>query len=251
MFVLEIVERRKFFFHFAKEIGFDFKEVKRWYGITSAMILNKKGGPRVLETYHGSLPAALIDIFPDLGLQPNKFLFVQIGSLEEIQNQREFFDRVAQDMNFNPLDAKRWYRVTANDVRQRRGGFFLMDLYDRSHVKALVKLYPELQLQPKLFYHTLGYNFTTIQSRRNFLNEFAHDLGFNPLEAEHWYNLSSKDFRNRKGGIQVISHHKSSHIQALMEIYPHLHWENQKFHKYKRSNKGRREIFDKLAKDYQ
>jgi len=60
------------------------------------------------------------------------------------ENQRKFLDTFARSKKFNPMDAENWHYVTHDEI-VRAGGSSLVGYYNGSLIKALVKLYPELQ----------------------------------------------------------------------------------------------------------
>jgi len=49
------------------------------------------------------------------------------------------------------LDAENWYFVTHNAIT-KAGGRGILKYYNGSHIKALMKLYPELKLNKESFY---------------------------------------------------------------------------------------------------
>jgi len=65
-------------------------------------------------------------------------------------NQRIFFDEFARSKKFNPLDAENWYSVTRREIKAA-GGSSLLSYYNGSHIRALVRLYPELMLKFEKF----------------------------------------------------------------------------------------------------
>lgn len=78
--------RRLFFENFARSKGFDPLQASRWYSVTIADLAGVKvninshvlysqfqGATTVLRHYNKSIPAALMDVFPDIGLEKKKF----------------------------------------------------------------------------------------------------------------------------------------------------------------------------------
>jgi hypothetical protein len=87
-----------------------------------------------------------------------------------------------------------------------------------------------------------------ISERRKFFDQLAEDKGFHPLEKENWYHITSHDVTNRlvfllvfhddnvlnsnyivQGGNSVVYRHRGSHITALIECYPELELQREKF----------------------
>jgi len=95
-----------------------------------------------------------VKLYPELVLKKGNFLKSKKG-WKIPQNQKKFLDTFARSKNFNPLDAENWYSVTHHDI-MKAGGSSLLKYYNRSHVEALVKLYPELILQKENFLQFKG-----------------------------------------------------------------------------------------------
>jgi len=66
-------DRRKFFDRLAKSRNFDSLVSYRWYSINYQDVVKEKGGSGVLSYHNGSHVQALIDLYPDLELQPQNF----------------------------------------------------------------------------------------------------------------------------------------------------------------------------------
>ena len=104
-----------------------------------------KGGVGLLNLYTRSLSKALLDIFPNIGLDRSLFnfrprisltpsfyfilLIIPSSSLlfffftsenfwQEKGNMRKFFDSIARSKKFNPLTADNWYKLTSRNVLQ-------------------------------------------------------------------------------------------------------------------------------------
>jgi hypothetical protein len=81
------------------------------------------------------------------------------------------------------------------------------------HFKAIAAMYPDIGIDEKQF---LGLTLCFIvafetsisiiggkwqctkQTRRNFFNQLATDLGFSPLESQRWYGVSQQDVLRKK-----------------------------------------------------
>jgi hypothetical protein len=90
-----------------------------------------QGADAVLKHHQGSLTQALIDLFPELHLDPQKFITSNcfFGLLDVISNsidfccegnpQRKFFDEFAQKKGFDPKVADGWKDVSLLDMLQQ------------------------------------------------------------------------------------------------------------------------------------
>jgi len=72
----DITNRRNFFEKFAKEHGFDPLIRKNWYNIplTSITSNNETRNSVVSHYYSGNMVRALLHVFPEIGLNPKKFV---------------------------------------------------------------------------------------------------------------------------------------------------------------------------------
>eukprot|EP00026_Physarum_polycephalum_P002151 Phypoly_transcript_02156.p1 GENE.Phypoly_transcript_02156~~Phypoly_transcript_02156.p1 ORF type:complete len:735 (+),score=101.72 Phypoly_transcript_02156:694-2898(+) len=67
------IKRRNFFENFAKENSFDPIDPEQWYQVSRKHVMLYKGAHRVLQYHNDSLSKALVDLFPDIGLDRSKF----------------------------------------------------------------------------------------------------------------------------------------------------------------------------------
>jgi len=97
---------------------------------------------------------ALMKLYPELSLKKGSFLESKKGRKQSrwkaVGKRRNFFEEFSKSKNFDPLDAQKWYSITHGDI-MRAGGSGLLYYYNRSHIEALVKLYPELMLKRENF----------------------------------------------------------------------------------------------------
>jgi hypothetical protein len=83
----------------------------------------------------------------------------------------------------------------------------VLKYYGGSHIRALTKLYPELNLDKGKFLEHKGYlqcsfmkikfgfiGLERIEKRRQFFEKLAKSRNFNPLDAEKWYSFTKSDF---------------------------------------------------------
>jgi hypothetical protein len=61
-----------------------------------------------------------------------------------------FLINLAHAKGFSPLDANCWYTINKSDIL-KHGGRGLLRKYGGSHIKAIIVLFPELQLSPNKF----------------------------------------------------------------------------------------------------
>jgi hypothetical protein len=87
-----------------------------------------------------------------------------------------------------------------------QGGADIVEYYGGSRFKALSAIYPELTLKQDKFFPFKGLVYPFIlrhrflfcvysidkEKRRQFLDEFAKSMNFNPLEIENWNVIARK-----------------------------------------------------------
>jgi len=66
-------------------------------------------------------------------------------------NQRKFLEGFARINKFNLWDAEKWSSFNRDEIR-KAGGSGLLKYNNGSHIKALMKLYPELILKKKMLF---------------------------------------------------------------------------------------------------
>jgi len=64
--------RRKFFEEFAKDNGFDPLNPQHWYSVRKKNIMAINGISTILSYHNNSISMALLELFPEVGLNKNK-----------------------------------------------------------------------------------------------------------------------------------------------------------------------------------
>lgn len=98
-----------------------------------------------------------------------------------MEYRESFFDKLAKSKLFDPFDAEKWHSITHQDI-QRAGGNIILSHYNRSGIRALIHLYPELNLKRQNFKQYNGR--VDAKQARIFFDEFAKSKGFSPLDAK-------------------------------------------------------------------
>jgi len=96
-----------------------------------------------------------MELYPELSLDERKFRALPHIFWKDKSVQKEFFNVLAEKLNFDPLDAHGWYKVTSQDVLKRKGGTRITSYFDNSHIKALLHVYPNLGLDPAKFQNSV------------------------------------------------------------------------------------------------
>jgi len=147
--------RRLFFDNLAKRRGFDPLVARYWYDLPRLLVHIAKGGISVLNHYGESLGKALMDLYPEVHFDVQKFSRASLQMYSGMETRRKFFDEFARDtMGFDPLVAENWYSVTKASVVRQKGGGFVLDCYEGSLYQALVSIYPKIGLRKGRFRKT-------------------------------------------------------------------------------------------------
>jgi len=118
-----------------------------------------------------------------------------------------------------------------------KGGEGILNYHEGSHITALMKIYSEINLKKEKFLHHKEINWKDTAKQRTFFDNLAKSKQFNPLDAQKWYTITHRDVISA-GGSGVLNYHKSSHISALVELYPELKLQKEKFPNYKQREKS-------------
>jgi len=103
-----------------------------------------------------------------------------------------------------------------------QGGATLLRRYG-SAAKALRVAYPDLQLQVKD--KKPARYWADERNCRAFFDNFAKEIGFDPLKLDNWYNVTG-DTVAKQGGRSLLNRHNGSLRQALHATYPELKYQD-------------------------
>jgi len=247
--------QREFLEEIGKKLGI--KKAEDWYRIHPKQIANF-GADNILQLYNNSFVSALINLFPEKRLQfwrfPKRLLqsgFTVPKSYWDDQSlQRAFFDHV-MDKELRLRNMDDWYNVNPDSLNS-----FAKKLIQAHHQssfqRALTKIYPEYGWKSPNFKETrAGRNYWgEVSAQRQLFEEIGRKLRIKHFTD--WYNVTLKEIIQHGGGTVVIGHYKSSHIQALMKLYPEYPWDPLRFQVVRRntwkSEANRKEFMDNIGK---
>jgi len=132
--------RRAFFTRFASGSGFDPLVPENWYLIQAKEVWQERGASAVLHNYQGSVPKALAQLFPDIGLVETKFTTIPKHHWNDPKNQKAFFESLARKHGIDPLVSSQWASVL-KAVRKTKGLHSVLRFYQGSILKALTELF--------------------------------------------------------------------------------------------------------------
>eukprot|EP00026_Physarum_polycephalum_P000948 Phypoly_transcript_00949.p1 GENE.Phypoly_transcript_00949~~Phypoly_transcript_00949.p1 ORF type:complete len:1118 (+),score=84.56 Phypoly_transcript_00949:49-3402(+) len=238
--------RREFFQDYARQNGFDPKDVNKWYIQPKERILNCKGASRILCYHQNSISKALMDLFPNYGFVKSKFLLTPIW--QDIKNRRRFFEDYARDKGFDPLHSGEWY-TRADDILATKGVRKLLFYHSDSVSKALIDLFPDIGLDKKMF--NARYRVDEIANRKKFFETFAHINKFDPIVANNWYSQSRSKIMAFQGATRVMAFYSNSISKALIDLFPNIGLDEAQFLlKEMHHASNRRRFFENFAKKH-
>eukprot|EP00026_Physarum_polycephalum_P000389 Phypoly_transcript_00389.p1 GENE.Phypoly_transcript_00389~~Phypoly_transcript_00389.p1 ORF type:complete len:1231 (+),score=194.32 Phypoly_transcript_00389:52-3744(+) len=230
------MERRKFFEEFAQERNFDPLVPANWYQISNEEIMRARGVHGVLAHYSG-IVRALMDIFPEIGLDESKFPHVPNRHWLELGNRRKVFENFAKENRFDPLVPNNWYKVPKETLLAKKGVASILSYYNSSISQALLDLFPNIGLDEYKFATIPKHYWKDKENRKRYLEGFAKAQGFDPRVPENWYPLPKENLIysmqngkivNIKGSKQILEHHGSMG-KALADLFPEAGFDPSKF----------------------
>jgi len=189
----------------------DLKNITDWKNVTTSQIMKIKGAKSLLHYYGGSLKKALISVYPEI-----VWTFSLRGQWEQIENQKLFLDRLAEDLSLKSEED--WEKVSIKTLKEK-GGSRLLQFYDGSLRKALKAIYPSVNWKWKE--RTPNKYWNNIQNHRNFLEKYAQENGIQKMED--WYRVTVAELKN-KGGDGILAHYGNSLQKMLIRVYPEQKW---------------------------
>eukprot|EP00026_Physarum_polycephalum_P001094 Phypoly_transcript_01095.p1 GENE.Phypoly_transcript_01095~~Phypoly_transcript_01095.p1 ORF type:complete len:1190 (+),score=164.67 Phypoly_transcript_01095:101-3670(+) len=162
---------------------------------------------------------------------------------------RAFFEDFARSLNLDPLLPDTWYSIPRKAILQEKEARSFLVGFDGNHVKALMTIFPDLDLNPSNFSTLPSKFWNSLKNRREFFDKFAALENFDPLVAENWYSVKREAIYSQKGYLALVLHYHRDYISALLHVYPDVGLVRDKFASwnYWREAANRRNFFNKIA----
>eukprot|EP00026_Physarum_polycephalum_P001465 Phypoly_transcript_01467.p1 GENE.Phypoly_transcript_01467~~Phypoly_transcript_01467.p1 ORF type:complete len:1055 (+),score=143.84 Phypoly_transcript_01467:198-3362(+) len=238
--------QRNFFLQVAHAEGFDPLVPENWYTYHIDTLTSHKGAATVLGYHDGKLENALLQLFPEIGLEKSKFSKKTTNYWSSLHNRRAFFRDLALSEGFDPYVPNNWYLVTLETIAKYKGSSSLLAYYKGSFVKALVSLFPEMALDKARFLSNPSNRWSRASFRRKVLSDFAESKGLNPLSPHTWYSIVEQGELSNDVNL-VLESYSGNLVTALMDLFSDIGLERSKFSKPKRD--PRRAVFVQFARD--
>eukprot|EP00026_Physarum_polycephalum_P002048 Phypoly_transcript_02052.p1 GENE.Phypoly_transcript_02052~~Phypoly_transcript_02052.p1 ORF type:complete len:648 (+),score=89.30 Phypoly_transcript_02052:207-2150(+) len=204
----DISNRREFFEAYARANKFDPLIPDNWYKQSRKNVLSFPGAHSVLYYHQDSVPNALSDLFPNIGLDRSKFY----AQWHIASSRRKFFEYFAKKKGFNYSNPESWYAQSQDEILLTKGANKVIAYHNGSVSRALIDLFPNIGLVPSKFWRWHA---------KAFFTAHAEDIGFDPLQAEIWYLQTYEQLMSRKGAWTVVSYHRNL-ATTLMKTFPDI-----------------------------
>eukprot|EP00026_Physarum_polycephalum_P003961 Phypoly_transcript_03978.p1 GENE.Phypoly_transcript_03978~~Phypoly_transcript_03978.p1 ORF type:complete len:727 (+),score=78.73 Phypoly_transcript_03978:92-2272(+) len=212
---------RKFLEDFARKRKLDPHVASTWYNLTAKEISNTKGGRTIFLKLKGYFNA-LRRLFPNIKFDQG--MFVQ-SSWTNIEDKRKFFENYARANDFDPYDPSNWYKQPHRKIGAFKGGYAIVQ-QSQFH-QALISAFPNIGLESSKFPRTSKFHWK--ENRRKFFEKYASENGFDPRDPEGWYLQSRERILAVKGATTVVRYHESNFRKALLDLFPDIGLEKNKF----------------------
>eukprot|EP00026_Physarum_polycephalum_P001049 Phypoly_transcript_01050.p1 GENE.Phypoly_transcript_01050~~Phypoly_transcript_01050.p1 ORF type:complete len:906 (+),score=142.25 Phypoly_transcript_01050:476-3193(+) len=241
--------RRKFFIDFAAGNDFDPLVAANWYSRSFREFIAWKGASRVLSYYDASYTKALLDLFPDIGLDVSKF---ESKYWRSSVARREWFESFAAKWEVDPTVPEDWYRV-APFIKQAEGSQSVLKVYGGSVFKALSSLFPNIELLEEHFHRESQWE--DARRRKKFLERVAASKKIQPKKASNWYSISRQDFVHYKEGFSFLKYFSGNIPNAISDSFPNIGLDPSQFQSpdlldprnFWNVEKNRRKFFEDFA----
>jgi hypothetical protein len=188
----DILNQKKFLDMVAKEHSIHAPE--DWYKLSSKDI-EKLGGSTLMKRYNYNLHDALSAVYTQYQWTSNKKATVPKGFWLDLQNQKNFFQKISKDLGIQTLDD--WYKVSVSEVAALGGKSLLNTHYEGSLIKALMTLYPDHQWKMVKFNKGQQH---MIQKTMDFIDSLQTLLG---SKSEQYYDSVTRNLSNSSGSLSV------------------------------------------------
>eukprot|EP00026_Physarum_polycephalum_P009775 Phypoly_transcript_09911.p1 GENE.Phypoly_transcript_09911~~Phypoly_transcript_09911.p1 ORF type:complete len:388 (-),score=61.92 Phypoly_transcript_09911:195-1190(-) len=144
------------------------------------------------------------------------------------KNMRTHLENLARLNGFDPLHPENWYQVTRQNFVQHREVRSILNYYGGSLTRALLDLFPELNLDVSKFATIPFHYWDDAKNRRELYEKFAVAKGGDPQDPEFWYSQNSAEMLKFKGGRTALEYY-DGYIDSVVHLFPELHFEKDKF----------------------
>jgi hypothetical protein len=213
---------RRYIQWFEKEMKIQSPE--DWYRITHDDLMNHYGAG-LLSRYPFDLRKLLKDVYPKQKWLQWKFVQVQPGFWDKLENRLEYLHWLGKTLGFKEIED--WYELKRNHFAQNDGATLIFHHYEKDLLRPLAELFPDYEFYPWMFDRVpVGY-WDQPENCRDYLEWLAEQLHITELDG--WYDVVRADFRNHFGAGYMQYFHTP--YDALRFAYPDHNWLPWRFEK--------------------
>lgn len=225
----ERAEMRQLLNNIASQLGISSKQ--HWYPVDSKRVHALDSRKLITKKFGGSVPRAIMDIFPEHEWLPWLFRRMPNGLWGDLKIQRQYFDWLGIQLHIGK-NLEQWYSVSTLDVTSRCGTQLLQRIYQHSLSAALKAIYPDHEWQEWRFTVAPRNYWKEEKTRREYFDFLAKQLGVRDQEGnlhlDRWYKVTRSQVV-KLGGSGVLKRWDNSLAGALLAIYPGHDWAPWKF----------------------
>eukprot|EP00026_Physarum_polycephalum_P004386 Phypoly_transcript_04404.p1 GENE.Phypoly_transcript_04404~~Phypoly_transcript_04404.p1 ORF type:complete len:567 (+),score=64.08 Phypoly_transcript_04404:352-2052(+) len=216
--------KREVFERFATENHFDPLIPANWYSQRRSVLLSSPEIQRMIRNdARQSVSQALIDSFPEIGLESGKLWNLR----RRLLKMRHFFEKFARTNNFDPLVPRNWYSQSKSQILAAKDSHLLGSFYRDNLSKALFDSFPGIGFKRTKFWKLPLWKHPA--ERRKLLEKYAKENNFDPLNPENWYSQSRQKMYLFPGMRGIVSYHGESALQTIIDLFPDIGLEKSKF----------------------
>eukprot|EP00026_Physarum_polycephalum_P001478 Phypoly_transcript_01480.p1 GENE.Phypoly_transcript_01480~~Phypoly_transcript_01480.p1 ORF type:complete len:1080 (+),score=145.14 Phypoly_transcript_01480:111-3350(+) len=232
---------RAFFDQFASENGFDPSNAENWYKVKMDDIHKTKDGLAATANFAHSPFRSLSIAYPEIGLDPSRFLHSPSKYWAAPENRKRFFDEFSEVNRFDPLVAQNWYKYNTTDFMKRKHGYSVLSYYGNSYIQALLQVYPNIGLETWKFSKIPHGFYNDLEHRKQFFVRIAKEANFDPLLADYWhtFRFPNSIYANKVARI-VLSYYADT-CEALVSVFPNIGLQREKFAHIKILHKAKKQ----------
>jgi hypothetical protein len=192
-------------------------KIEDWYNAETKEASEKLG--RAPFHYLGrSIREIITKVYKETNWELWKFQDVPRIFWDDINNQRDFMESIAIQLDFNTMED--WYQLKSSDIF-KRGGSWLTTKYGNMMRKILGSIYPEIDWLPWKFDYVPQPFWAEQKNQRNFLDWLSEELKLESIWD--WYGVEKGDISSR-GGVGLLKQYGGSMGELLRANYPWTQW---------------------------
>ena len=122
-----------------------------------------------------------------------------------------------------------WYTVTQDTFREHCGCGLILNqrTFGSSHIAFLKQVYPDYTFYEWLFSQPTQGFWEEVENRLSFMKWFGEIMGC--VTVDDWYRITGEDIGRCSGGGLKAHYYQDSQSRMIIELNPHLSFDESKF----------------------